>query len=391
MNYNFNEVPVRRGTDSEKWETYDEDVLPMWVADMDFLSPPEVIQALEQRTKHGVYGYLTHTKYPNELRQAICNWLLERYNWQVQPDDLIFLHGVVIGFHIASYTLKAPKKGIFTQTPVYSWIWQAARNTRRLRQEMELSQNPDGSYAIDWDEFESGLTDKTGMFLLCNPHNPVGRSFRQDELERMAEACLRRGVTICSDEIHCDLVYPGQRHIPIASLSPEIARNTITLMSPSKTFNLAGLQFAFAIIQNPSPRSTGASMRRRYQRASQALVHQANVLSRTAALAAYRYGEKWLDELMGYLQANRDYLYDYVEDELPGISMARPEATYLAWLDCRGAGLPENPGKFFLDRARVALSDGADFGKGGEGFVRLNFGCPRSMLVEALERMKAVL
>lgn len=384
MKYNFGEIPARRGTDSAKWETYDEDVLPMWVADMDFLSPPEVIQALRERVEHGVYGYPTEKKYLDELRQAIRDWVKERHNWRIQPEDLVFLPGVIIGFHIASYTLRAPRKGVFAQTPVYSWIWQAARNTRRLRQEMELSLNPDGIYTIDWEAFESGLTDQTGMFLLCNPHNPVGRAFQQDELARMAEACLRRGVTICSDEIHCDLIYPGQQHIPIASLDPEIAQKTITLMAPSKTFNLAGLQLAFAIIQNPS-------LRRRYQRASQALVHPPNVLSRASALVAYRHGREWLDQLLTYLQANRDYLYETVQNELPGVSMASPEATYLAWLDCRAAGLPDNPGKFFLDKARVALSDGAGFGQGGEGFVRLNFGCPRSMLQEALKRMESAI
>ena len=200
-----------------------------------------------------------------------------------------------------------------------------------IRQEMELTRNPDGSYAIDWEAFEAAFTPETRMFLLCNPHNPVGRVFRQDELERMAEICLRHGVIICSDEIHCDLLFSGQRHIPIASLNPEIARNTITLIAPSKTYNIAGLGCSIAIIQNES-------LRRRYRQAHKGLVHGVNVLGWVAGEAAYRDGQEWLDQLLVYLEANRDCLYDFVQHELPGVQMAKPEGTYLAWLDCREAG-----------------------------------------------------
>ncbi len=299
----------------------------------------------------------------------------------MQPEDLVFLPGVITGFDLACHTLKPSRRGVLVQTPIYPPMLVAAKNTGRLPQEMQLTRLEDGSYSVDWEAFESAFTEKTGLFILCNPHNPTGRVFRRDELERMAEICLRRDVLICSDEIHADLVYPGHPHIPIASLDPEIARHTITLMAPSKTFNLAGLQCSFAIIPNQS-------LRRRYIASSKGLVSWVNLFGRLAALAAYREGRDWLDQLLTYLQGNRDFLYNYIKAEMPQLSLARPEGTYLAWLDCRQANLPANPYEFFLENARVALGDGRLFGLGGEGFVRLNFGCPRSILKEALNRMK---
>jgi cystathionine beta-lyase len=222
------------------------------------------------------------------------------------------------------------------------------------------------------------------LFILCNPHNPVGRVFQRQELERMAEICLRHDMVICSDEIHCDLVFPGNRHVPMASLAPEIADQTITLMAPSKTFNIPGLKCSVAIVQNPE-------LRKKLKRTHTGLVHGVNVMGYTAALAAYRDGQAWLDEVLRYMEANLDFLLQYVEAHLPGITMSRPEGTYLAWLRCHEAGIPGNPHEFFLKQARVAVNDGAVFGRGGEGFVRLNFGCPRSMLTEALDKMKEAL
>jgi cystathionine beta-lyase len=239
---------------------------------------------------------------------------------------------------------------------------------------------PDGSYQIDWDAFEAALIPQTRLFILCNPHNPMGRVFRRDELAHMVEICLRREITICADEIHADLLYTGQTHIPIASLDPEMARNTITLMSPSKTFNIAGLDCSFAIIQNPE-------LRKRYRHAARGLVSGVNILGWTAAIAAYRDGQEWLTQALAYLESNRDFLYEYVQSKLPGIKMSKPESTYLAWLDCRETGI-NDPYNFFLEKARVALNDGKTFGQGGKGFVRLNFACPRSTLEEALTRIK---
>ena len=384
MHYDFDAIPHRRGTDCDKWDLYDEDVLPLWVADMDFRSPEPVIHALAERVEHGFFGYPDDYKHATDLRDAVLDWLAQRHNWHVQPDDLVFLPGVITGFDLACHTLKPSRRGVLVQTPVYPPMLHAAKNTRRLPQEAQLTRLEDGSYAIDWDSFESAFTEKTGLFILCNPHNPTGRVFRREELERMAEICLSRGVLLCSDEIHADLVYPGQAHLPIASLDPEIARHTITLMAPSKTFNLAGLQCSFAVIPNQS-------LRRRFIASGMGLVSWVNLLGRAAALAAYREGRDWLDQLLVYLQDNRDFLYETVRAEMPQLSLAKPEGTYLAWLDCRQAGITGNPYEFFLEKARLALGDGKNFGPGGEGFVRLNFGCPRSILEEALTRMKRAL
>jgi cystathionine beta-lyase len=381
MSDDFDRLPDRKGTESLKWHAYNDDVLPMWVADMDFPSPEPVVRALRQRVDHGVFGY---PRIPPELRSVLAERLARLYHWQVQPDELVFIPGVVTGFNLACHALAAPHEAVLVQTPIYPPILKAGETTGIQSQEMMLTQLPDGSYEVDWEAFEAAITPETRLFILCNPHNPVGRVFRQDELERCAEICLRHGVTICSDEIHCDLVFSGHRHIPMASLSPEIAQNAITLIAPSKTFNIAGLECSIAIIQNPE-------LRKEYQRAGKGLVSWVNLMGSTAALAAYRDGQDWLDRLLVYLQANRDFLYAAVQNELPGVRMARPEGTYLAWLDCREAGIEGSPYEFFLKQARVALNDGATFGRGGEGFVRLNFGCPRPMLVEAVARMRDAL
>ncbi len=381
MNYNFDVLPDRRNTESLKWHRYSEDVLPLWVADTDFLSAQPVIDALQKRVAHGVFGY--PGKMP-ELVQVIVERLSNCYGWQVTPDDIVLLPGVVTGFNLMAHAFCGPNKGLLIQTPVYPPFFGAAKSSRSIHQEMELTQNPDGTYQIDWDRMEEAITPQTSMFLLCNPHNPVGRVFRKDELEKIAEICLRKGVVICSDEIHCDLIYSGYQHIPIASLSPEIAQQSVTLMAPSKTYNIAGLGCSFAVIQNKE-------FRERVQIASQGLVGHVNLMGLVAALAAYRDGQEWLEQNLAYLEANRDFLAAEIHNRFPGIKMAVPEGTYLAWLDCREAGLGNKPAKFFEEIAKVGLNEGSTFGKGGDGFVRLNFGCPRSVLIEALDRMEAVL
>jgi cysteine-S-conjugate beta-lyase len=388
MQYDFDKIPNRRGTDCIKWEHHAQDVLPMWVADMDFVSPAPVVQALRRRVDAGLFGYPTglHGE-ANELtglRKAIVDWVGERYEWKIQPIDQVFVPGVVIGFNKAALAVGNPGDGIVIQPPVYPPMLDAPSNTKMMRQDAPLARMPDGSYEIDWDLFRAAFTPETRLFLLCNPHNPTGRVFRRDELERMAEICLERGVTICSDEIHGDMVYRDHRHIPIASLSPEIAQNTITLIAPSKTFNLAGLSCAIAVIPNPKLRGA-------YADAGKGLAGWVNMLGLAAAEAAYRDGSEWLEQLMAYLKANRDFVYDYVRSEMNDITMVRPEGTYLAWLDCRNAGINGNPAKFFLDNAKVAFNDGDTFGPGGAGFVRLNYGTPRALVKEGLERMSKAL
>jgi cysteine-S-conjugate beta-lyase len=273
---------------------------------------------------------------------------------------------------------------VLVQPPVYTPILNAPMNAGMELQEAVLVQNGDGTYSVDYEAFEEAISDETRLFLLCNPHNPVGKVFKPEELIRMAEICVRHKVVICSDEIHCDLIFSPFQHTPIASLDEEIAQNTITLMSPSKTYNIAGLKLSFSIIQNPE-------LRKRFRKAQKGLVGGLNIMGIVAALAAYREGDEWLRQVLTYLQANRDFLYDYVSENLVGVKMVKPEGTYLAWLDCRGAGLEGKPYDFFLNQARVAFVEGESFGKGGEGFVRLNFACSRSLLGESLERMRCSL
>lgn len=380
--YNFNQRLDRSGTYALKWDVIDEGVIPMWVADMDFLSPEPVVRALRERAEHGVYGY---TIEPKALRAAVLDRLERMYHWKVQPEELIFLPGVVTGFNLASQAVAKAGENIIVQPPVYPPFLHAHHHGGLDMVQSELVRGADGTYSIDFADFENTINADTRMFILCNPHNPVGRVFSQAELEQLAEICLRKNVIICSDEIHCDLVYSDQRHIPIASLSPEIARNTITLMAPSKTFNIAGLGCSFAVISNPD-------LRKKMERATHGLMHfGTNFMGYTAALAAYTEGQPWLDELLVYLEGNRNFMLDYIRREMPSVQVGVPEGTYLAWLDCRAAGITGSAGEFFLKQARVALNDGKMFGRGGEGFVRLNFGCPRDQLRESLERMAAVL
>jgi cystathionine beta-lyase len=380
MNYDFDQIIDRRSSDSIKWNYYG-DAIPLWVADMDFCSPEPVIRALNQRVAHGLFGY---GKEPPELRPLVVERLQRLYGWQVAPEALLFLPGIVSGFNVAARAVTCPGDGLLVQTPVYFPFFHVPSNAHLVMNEMELTLRDNGQYEIDFDRFEETITGRTRLFLLCNPHNPVGRVFSRDELQQMAEICLRHDVVICSDEIHCDLIFEGHQHIPIAALSPEIDRQTITLLAPSKTFNIAGIHASVSIITDPELRS-------QFEAASAGLVPRLGVLGYIAMLSAYRDGDPWLKQVLGYMQANRDYLASYVDENLPGLTMQKPEGTYLAWLDCRGANLPVNPLKFFLEEAGVAVNDGATFGKGGEGFVRLNFACPRATLVEALDQMRQAL
>lgn len=386
MAHDFNRVIDRRRFGSFKWRHCDDNVLPMWIADMDFMAPEPVIRALRQRVDHGVFGYGME---PPELRQVIVDRLQNRYNWQVSPEELVFLPGVMTGVNLACHALASPGDGVLVQTPGYDSILAAPANAGLTCDEMELTLRPDGHYAIDVDAFEGAITDRTRIFVLCNPHNPVGRVFQAQELEQMAEICLRHNLVICSDEIHCDIVYSGYHHLPIATLDPEIADRTITLMAPSKTYNTAGLQCAVAIIQN-------SELREVFVAAKKGLVGGCNIMGYVAALAAYRDGQPWLDEALRYLEANRDFTIQRINEGLPGIRMVKPEGTYLAWLDCRQSGIAHEFHnvrfhKFFFQKSRVAVYNGAYFGRGGEGFVRLNFGCPRSILAKALNRMEEAL
>jgi len=381
MAYDFDTIIDRRCSDSEKWRCYGPEVLPLWVADMDFAAPEPVLHALRERIDHGVLGYGVDSI---RLREVFVERLWNRYGWRVTPEDLVMMPGIISGFNVACRAIASPGEGVLIQSPVYTPILRAAANSRLARQEMELTLGPDGRYTVDYQAFEGAMSGSTRLFLLCSPHNPVGRVFERAELERMAEICDRHDVVICSDEIHCDLLLSGHRHIPVASLAPEIAARTITLMAPSKTYNIAGLHASIAVITDPGLRS-------KFRAARRDLVPSIDILGLVAAIAAYSEGEPWLHACLRYLEANLDYLEGFVAQRLPGVTFYRPEGTYLAWLDCRRAKIPGNPHEFFLREASVALNDGSAFGRGGEGFVRLNFACPRSLLAEGLERMERAL
>jgi cystathionine beta-lyase len=379
-NYNFDRVIERRGTDSNKWQRYGDDVLPLWVADMDFVSAEPIIEALHRRIDHAIFGYTRPTR---ELRVTILERLKRLYQWEVQEEDILFLPGLVTGLNVAYHAFSHPGDGVLVQTPVYFHFVHDPVMHGRTIDNSPLVRRGD-TYEIDFDDLERSISHRTKIFLFCNPHNPAARVYTRKELERVAETCLRHNVIVCSDEIHCDLVFPGHSHIPLATLDPKVASQSITLMAPSKTFNLAGLHCGFAIIQNPR-------LRKIWETFSHGLIPGVNIMGHVAALAGYRDGQDWLDQVVLYLKANRELVARFLKEKLPSIRMARMEATYLAWLDCRDAGILGNPSDFFLRKAKVALNDGSEFGKGGEGFVRLNFACPRQTLTEALERMVSAL
>jgi len=381
MRYDFDTIVDRRASDSSKWHFYSEDVLPMWVADMDFRSPEPILRAMHERVEHGVFGYGGATA---KLREVICERMARLYHWEVHPEAIVSLPGLVCGLNVVSRAIGEQGDGALVSTPVYPPFLSAPTNQdRELQSALLAKEERQGrlAYRVDFDVFEQAIQPNTRLFILCNPHNPVGRAYTRAELTQMAEICLRHKLVICSDEIHCDLLLGGAQHIPIASLAPEIAEQTITLMAPSKTFNVPGLGCSLAIIPN-------AELRQKLQKASSGIVPHVNLLGYAAAIAAYSECADWLDELRTYLTGNRDYLVAYLAQQLPQLSTTVPEATYLAWIDCRASGIQGNPQKFFLEHAKVALNDGGGFGKGGEGFVRLNFGCPRPLLEQGLASMR---
>ena len=372
------QTPERRNSDSIKWGLYEEDVLPLWVADMDFTSPPSVIEALQQRAAHGVFGYARES---TELKELIAARMENLYGWKIKLEDILLLPGVVAAFNLVCQAVAQPGESILIQPPVYPPFFSAPGYAGARAVFNNINLNTAGEYAIDLEDFEAAIEKDTRAFLLCNPHNPLGRVFTKTELIGIAQICLKHGLVICSDEIHSDLVFEGYQHIPIASLDKEVEARTVTLLAPSKTYNIAGLECSALICTNPD-------LRVRIQKARRGLLGWVNLMGMTAGLAAYKHGDEWLKQVLYLLQGNRDYLMQYLAEKIPGIHMIRPEATYLAWLDCRELNLPQSPAQFLLEKARVALNNGEDFGEPGKGYVRLNFGCSRETLTEALDRIK---
>ncbi|CAM4187351.1 PatB family C-S lyase [Vreelandella rituensis] len=366
---------------SQKWHRYAEDILPLWVADMDFRSPPAVLDALQQRVAHGVYGY---GEVPDSLRQVLCDWSAQHYDWKIAPEWQQWLPGVVPALHLASLALTQPGEGILTITPIYPPFLDVAARTGRLPQQAAMAPpvRAGEPWRLDLEALEAAITPATRLLLWCQPHNPTGRVWSQAELASLAELVERHDLWVVSDELHCDLLLDeSARHQPLAAAFPALAKRIVTLWAPSKTFNLAGLTTACAII--PDER-----LRKRFAAASKGLLPDGNVLGLVAAEAAYRHAEPWRQVLLKVLRDHRDALDKRVQT-WPGVSMSAPQSTYLAWLDMRRAGLGDCPQKTLLKQVGVALSDGAAFG--APGFVRLNFGTTAVQLEAALARLDRLL
>jgi len=371
--FDFDTPVDRTGTASVKWDRYGgRDVLPLWVADMDFAAPPAVGEALARRVRHGVFGY-THAG--DSLVEAIRAHARERYGWEIDPRWFVYLPGAVPTLNAAARLIGADAR-VVTTTPIYPPFLSAPGHMGRPSVRVPLAAGADGYQRLDLDALEDAFADGGSLFFLCNPYNPGGRVFTQGELEALGERVLRHDTLVVSDELHADLVLePEHRHRPLAALDPALAARTITLLAPSKTFNLAGLGFAFAVIPDPG-------LRERFRAAIDGILPYVNLLGYTAAEAAYRHGGAWHAELLAYLRANRDRVTEALA-RFPGVRAVPPEGTYLYWMDMRATGL-EDPARHFESHG-VGLSNGADFG--APGFVRLNFACPRVTLDAALARM----
>jgi len=341
-----------------------------------FPIPPQIIRAIDKRTAHGIFGY---TLPPRELDHLIVSMLADTYDWSVDPEWLVWLPGLVSGLNIASRTVGRDGDDVMTAVPVYPPFLTAPGHGRRNLIRVPLKE-ASGRWQFDFDRLEQMITKKTRMFILCNPHNPVGRVFNRSELAELASICDKHDITICSDEIHCGLILDeGKTHVPTATLGPETANRTITMMAPSKTFNTPGLGCAFAVISNPK-------LRRQFKNAMAGIVPRPNALGYAATHAAFSECADWHAALLNYLRDNLKTVYEAIR-QMPSLSVSPVEATYLAWIDMRSSGL-ENPVKFF-EEAGVGLQDGIEFN--GPGFARLNFGCPRKLLIKGLDRMRAAL
>jgi cystathionine beta-lyase len=380
MSHSFDRLSLTdlRARQCAKWQQYDEGVIPLWVADMDFPTAEAIVTAITERAGSGNLGYPLHSGEP-ELAKTIGERLLARYGWQVEEGDIWLINGIIQGLYLSSLACASAGEEVIMQSPIYPPFIAAVKDTGRLPLYNQLLWNSQ-EYEIDFEGLEALVTPATRLLMVCNPHNPSGRVFHRDELERLADFVLRHRLWVVSDELHSDLVYGGQRHIPLASLNDEIAKRTVTLLGPTKTFNIAGLKVGVAISQNHQ-------LLQRFKRLGQGLVTPPNVLAQAATLAAYRHGGDWLADTMRYLDSNRKLVGDFLKERLPQVKAAEPQGTYLAWLDFRDWQLGDDLYPFLLHDAKVGLNDGPQYGPGGEGFSRLNFATPRAVLEEALERI----
>jgi cystathionine beta-lyase len=384
MRYNFDEVIQRDNTDCFKYDLRNmffrtSDVIPMWVADMDFKSPPCVIDALRKRLDHEILGYTYLSK---GILDSVVTWNKARHRWDIKPEWISFSPGVVPALNLLVLAFTEPGDHIIVQPPVYFPFFSAVTNHgRELVYNQLLLEN--GTYTIDFDGLQNCLEKKPKMMFFCSPHNPGGNVWAPDVLQRIGQFCLENDILLISDEIHSDMVYSGFRHTPMASLSPEIADNTITAMSPSKTFNLAGLSTAYLVIPDPQKRA-------RYEEVLDHIhVGAGNLFGYIAMQAAYTQGEDWLNQLMDYLENNLNLMNEYIEKHIPSIRVIQPQATYLVWLDCSALGMqPAELKEFMIREAGLGLNDGPMFGPGGTGFQRINIACPRTMLLSGLQKLE---
>ena len=384
MKYDFDEIVPRKDTDCVKYDNVKEifgtdDIIPMWVADMDWKTPPFIIDAMRKQLDHGVLGYSILS---NRWKPAIQSWVSRHYGWEVKPEEIAFVGGIVpaIAFALQCFT-KADDK-VLIQPPVYHPYHNVTIELGRT-----LVTNPlklvNGQLEIDFEDFEEKVK-KCKLFLLCNPHNPCGRVWSKEELQRMSDICIKNNVLVISDEVHCDMALKGYKHTPFATVSEEAKNNCITFMAASKTFNIAGLKSSYHIIQNEEIRNQYNEFLRKSE------LDSAHIFATLPVAVAYEEGDEWLEQMLEYVDANIDYMEEYLKRYMPKLGMIRPQASYLVFLDARGLGMPHDKMvEFFIREAKVGMNDGAMFGQGGEGFMRMNLGCPRATLKQALDRIKA--
>ena len=379
MKYNFDEIIPRRGTNSYKWDTPEADVLPMWVADMDFRTAPAIIEDLQKRVCHGIFGY---TKVPQEYYDAVADWFETRHGWTIDNRWIIYTSGVVPAISAIIKALSHPGDEVIVQTPVYNCFYSSIRNNGCKMVANKLLHER-GIYTIDFDDLEQKAAHpEAKILLLCNPHNPVGRVWTREELTRIGDICLRHNVFVIADEIHCELTYEGHEYIPFGSISEEVRLHSATCISPSKAFNIAGLQIANIVAENDE-------IRKKIDRAiNDNEVCDVNPFGVIATISAYNKGREWLDDLLKYLRGNYQYIYNLFHEQLPQYPISPLEGTYLAWIDCRETGMSSDElAKELLEKQRLMVNAGSMYGPGGEGFIRLNLACPRKVLEDGTARL----
>jgi len=384
LNTNFDQVVDRKGTNSVKWDLNDRiygsnEILPMWVADMDFKAPEVVIEALKTQLDHGVFGY---TSIPDSTKDAIISWVTNRHNWKLHNEWISYSSGVVTAMSSVVQALTQPGDKIVVQTPIYPPFFQLIERNKR---ELITSENKlvNSSYEMDFDDLEQKLTKDVKVFMLCNPHNPGGKVWSSQDLKKLGELCLKNNILILSDDIHSDILIGEKPYTPIASLSDELAQQTITFIAPTKTFNIAGLQASVIITPNKSLKVKIDNFQ------SAQGFFTLNTMGIVGMEAAYGKGEPWFENLLSYLKENLQRLESFLKEQLPMIKLIKPDASYLAWLDLRELGLSdEQIKKLLVEKGKLGLEPGPKYGKGGEGFVRINLGCPKETLEEGLRRLK---